>query len=180
MRSKHSQQDHHHNSDQASRRPHMMCTIRDRRSATPRFAVVRGGRGRAQSVVRPWVPISSQLTHMVYLFTFFSCLGGSKAFPPIRPSARLTRIRWQIPLYKLSPRRTAKPVMFSSCLNFSCCLRLQLHLVPGHFKLFLATCKLPSDHQRHIHLLRNLLKFILFLAKLCWILVNGTVEFETV
>ena len=54
----------------------------------------RGGRGCPIQVkvktTRPWVPISSPMTHMIYLFAVFELLGCSpKAFPP----ARLTWIR---------------------------------------------------------------------------------------
>ena len=46
------------------------------------------GQGWAHSVARPWVHISSPLTHMVYLLTFFSYLTGSKSVsghPSVRP-----------------------------------------------------------------------------------------------
>ena len=55
-------QDNHHNGDQAARRFHMFCSICDHRFATPRPGV-HGGRGWADSVAHPWVPISSRLTH---------------------------------------------------------------------------------------------------------------------
>ena len=65
----HTLQGHHHNGEQAARRPDMMCSICGRRFATPPFDV-RGSRGWAHSMARPWVPISSLLTHMVYLLPF--------------------------------------------------------------------------------------------------------------
>ena len=37
------------------------------------------GRGWARSTDHPWVPISSLLTHMVYLFPFLSYLASSKS-----------------------------------------------------------------------------------------------------
>ena len=86
------QQGHHHNGDQAARRPHMMCSICGRR-----FGCNFKG-GLAHSIARPRVPISSPLTHMIYLSPFLSYLVGSKAFPLARPSARPTWIRWQTPL----------------------------------------------------------------------------------
>ena len=61
-------QGHHHNGDQAARRLHMI------------------------SIARPWVPISSLLTHMAYLLPFLSYLSDSNnvsAGPPASP----TRIR---------------------------------------------------------------------------------------
>ena len=36
------------------------------------------GPGWAYSIARPWVPISSPLTHMVYLLLFVGYLAGSK------------------------------------------------------------------------------------------------------
>ena len=51
----------------------------------------RGGWGWAHSVAHPWVPISSPLTHTVYLLPFLSYLAGSKsvsARPPVRPPVR--------------------------------------------------------------------------------------------
>ena len=51
---------------------------------------------------RPWVPISSPSTHMVYLLLLLSYLAGSKSV-----SARSTRIWWQILLQKLQLRRAA-------------------------------------------------------------------------
>ena len=45
------------------------------------------GSGWAHSVSRPCIPISSPLTHMVYLLPFSSYLAGSKSFPA-RPSVR--------------------------------------------------------------------------------------------
>ena len=62
------QQAHHHNGDQAARRPRMTCSIFGRRFTTPPFAFeVRGiVRGWAHSIARQLVPISSPLTHMVY------------------------------------------------------------------------------------------------------------------
>ena len=36
------------------------------------------GRGRARLTARPWVPVSSLSTHMVYLLPFLSNLAGSK------------------------------------------------------------------------------------------------------
>ena len=45
-------QGHHHNGDQAARRPHTMWSICGRRYTIPRF-VVRGGQGWAHSVARP-------------------------------------------------------------------------------------------------------------------------------
>ena len=45
-------QGHHHNGDQAARRPNVMCSICGRRFATPRFGV-RGGGGWAHSVAPP-------------------------------------------------------------------------------------------------------------------------------
>ena len=75
------------NGDQAVRRPHMLWSICGRRFTTPLFVV------RGIGTPRPWVAISSPLTHG-YLLPLSSYLAGSKAFPP----ARATRIRWQIPL----------------------------------------------------------------------------------
>ena len=50
------------------------------------------GSGWTHSEARLWVPISSPLTHMVYLFPFSSCLTGSKSAsvrpPPGHPSVR--------------------------------------------------------------------------------------------
>ena len=67
---------------------------------------IRGGRGLAHSVSRPWVPISSPLILRFWtlsVFELFSWL--QKRFsPPTRPK----RIRWQIPLEKPSLRRAAK------------------------------------------------------------------------
>ena len=88
-------QGHHHNGDQAGRRPphdHMMCSICGRRFATAPFGV-RGSRGWAHSITRPWVSISSPLTNMVHLLLFWSYLVGCK-----NVSARPARTRWQIPL----------------------------------------------------------------------------------
>ena len=59
-------------------------------------------------VIRPWVPISSRLTHMVYLLPLSSYIAGSKSVSA-RPSASPIRIRWQIPpLLKLPLHRAAK------------------------------------------------------------------------
>ena len=72
-----------HNGDQITfkknpaRRPHMM------QFATPGLGV-RGCRGSAHSIVSPWVPISSQLTHMVYLLPFFRYLAGLQSVS-VRP-----------------------------------------------------------------------------------------------
>ena len=57
-----------------------------RRFATPRFGV-RGSRGWAHSIGRPWVPTSSPLTCMVYLLPVLSyvILRAAKAFPPAHP-----------------------------------------------------------------------------------------------
>ena len=57
-------QGHHHNGAQAARRPQMMCSICGRRFEMPPFGA-RGRRGRAHSIARTLVPISSLLTHMV-------------------------------------------------------------------------------------------------------------------
>ena len=88
---------HHHNGNQAARRPRMMCSICGRQCTTPLFAV-RGDWN--ESVASPCIPISSPLTYMVYLFPFLSYLGWlQKRFrPSIRPSARPTRIRWHTAL----------------------------------------------------------------------------------
>ena len=43
------------------------------------------GAGMSSFVIRPLVPISSPLTHMVYMLPFSSYLAGSKGFPPVRP-----------------------------------------------------------------------------------------------
>ena len=66
-------QSHHHNGDQARPLddPQMMCSICCRQFATNRFGV-RGGWGRAHTVARPHVPISS-------LLAFLSYLAGSKS-----------------------------------------------------------------------------------------------------
>ena len=45
------------------------------------------GRRWAYSIARPWVPISSRLTRMVYLLPFSSYLAGTKSVS-VRPSAR--------------------------------------------------------------------------------------------
>ena len=57
----------------------------------PRFGGLGGrtGSGWANSIARPWVPIGSPLTHMVYLLPFLSYLACSKsvsACPSARPS----------------------------------------------------------------------------------------------
>ena len=47
------------------------------------------GRGGAHSILRPWVPISSPLIHMVSLLPFLSYLADSKSVSvrlPVRPS----------------------------------------------------------------------------------------------
>ena len=47
------------------------------------------GWGKANSTARPWVPISSPLTHMVHLLPFWGYLAGAtKAFQPARPCIR--------------------------------------------------------------------------------------------
>ena len=66
------QQGHHHNGDQAARRPHVMCSICVRRFATPRFEG-NGCRGLVHSIARPWDSVSSPST------PFFSYLAGSKS-----------------------------------------------------------------------------------------------------
>ena len=42
----------------------------------------REGQGQAHSIARPQVPISSSMTHMVYLILFLSDLAGSKRLRP--------------------------------------------------------------------------------------------------
>ena len=62
---------------------------------------------RTSSIVRQWVSLSSTLTHTntVYLvgLPFSSHVSNSKSV-----SARRTRIRWQLPLWKLLRRWTGK------------------------------------------------------------------------
>ena len=53
----------------------------------PRGLGGRWGRGWAHLMTRPWVPISSALTQMVYLVPLLSYLVGSKSVS-VRPSAR--------------------------------------------------------------------------------------------
>ena len=74
------QQSHHHNGDHAARRPRMTCSICGRQLgcnfeggfSTPGLGLGGcGGRGWAHSIARPWIPIISLLTHMVYLLPFF-------------------------------------------------------------------------------------------------------------
>ena len=55
---------------------HMMCSICCHRFVTSRFGI---HWGRVHLVARPWVPISSSLTHMVCLLTF---LGSLMVFCP--------------------------------------------------------------------------------------------------
>ena len=98
---------HHHNGDQAARRPHMMCSISGRRFATLDFGGrVESGMGPFDSMpMGTWVPamdafgslpicsyISSPLTHMVYRLPFLSYLAGSKSVSAHQP-ARPTRTR---------------------------------------------------------------------------------------
>ena len=72
-------QGHHHNGDQAARRQRMMCSICGRQFANPRFGV-RGSRGRAYSVARPYVTISSPLTHIIiYLLPLLRYLAVYKS-----------------------------------------------------------------------------------------------------
>ena len=75
-----------------------------RRFATPRFGV-RWGRGLANSISRPWVPISSLLTQMVYILPFLlNYLAGSKKRlrPPVRPSDPDTMINTARESYRSS------------------------------------------------------------------------------
>ena len=69
--------------------------------------VVRGGQGWAHSVARPWVPITSSLTHMVYLVPFLSYLAGSKSVSA-RPSDPDTMTNDKYRSTKLSIRPAAK------------------------------------------------------------------------
>ena len=78
------QQGHHHDGDQTARRLRMMCSICGCRFATSPYGV-RGSPGWAYLVARPWVPISSPLTHVVYLLPVSSYLAGSKNIS-VRPS----------------------------------------------------------------------------------------------
>ena len=81
-------QGHHHNGDEAAKRPHIMWSICGRRFTTPLFGA-RWDRGRAHSVARPRVPICSPLTHMVYLLTLFELFSWLQKRFRVRP----TRIR---------------------------------------------------------------------------------------
>ena len=77
------EQGHHHNGDQATRRPHN--PPHDVLNLwTP---ICNRSRGWAHLIAHIWVPISS--THMIYLLPVSSFLAGSKsvsAHPPARPS----------------------------------------------------------------------------------------------
>ena len=106
-----------------------MCSICGRRFATARFAV-RGGRGWPHSIAQPWAPISSPMTHMVYLLLFFELLSWlQKRFcPPVQPiyndkySSRSYRfVERQKPLllkFPFQPMNLNKLIYHGKIINF--------------------------------------------------------------
>ena len=74
-------------------------------------------RGWAHSIAHPWVPISSPLTHIVYLVPFLSYLAGSKSVST-RPSDPDTMTNTALKAFASSnsKNRTDKPEIFPSDL----------------------------------------------------------------
>ena len=102
------QQGHHHNGDQAARRPHMLCSICGRWFTTPLFGGTWGLEW-THLVARPYIPISSSLTHnglSVTVFELFSWL--QKCFhPSVRPGYD---DKYRSRSYRFVKRQKSRPV----------------------------------------------------------------------
>ena len=85
---------------------HILCLICVHSFRAMAKSVFGGVEGWAYSIARPWVLISSPLTHMVYLSPLLGYLADSKS-----GSARPTRIRWQLLPQKLKLPPAAKTTL---------------------------------------------------------------------